>query len=138
MTTTVAEFDLARNQIEGLRQASNTRAIRKFTGADLQAAFASADRQFYGRIVAAAAGNSAVDASRYFTSLQGWPAPNDHVTATDQTPFRLVGGRYRVTVSATWSQGNSVTLVDDDANVFASFTANGSADIDLPFGTYNL
>jgi len=65
-----------------------------------------------------------------------------NISATT-APFQLDGGRYGIVASATWG-GGSVTLEmlapDNTTYVVAAtaITANGTALVDLPAGTYKL
>ena len=55
-----------------------------------------------------------------------------------QGPFGLLGGKYGVTCSATFSGGNvALQILGPDGSTFVtatSFTANGFATVDLPAG----
>jgi hypothetical protein len=60
-----------------------------------------------------------------------------------QRPFVLLGGKYGVTCSATFSTGNvSLQILGPDAatfiNTLPAFTANGAATADLPPGKYQV
>jgi hypothetical protein len=59
-----------------------------------------------------------------------------------QGPFSLLGGKYGVTCSATFSTGSvALQILGPDAATFvtvANFTANGYAAADLPAGKYQV
>jgi hypothetical protein len=62
---------------------------------------------------------------------------------TTQGPFVLLGGKYGVSCSATFSTGNVAlqTLRPDGTtfvNPLPAFTANGAASADLPAGKYQV
>lgn len=65
-----------------------------------------------------------------------------NVSAT-QGPFKLYGGQYGVTVTATWG-GGSATLqrLSADGSTYVTcltaFAANGYASVGLPPGTYQI
>lgn len=121
---------------EGLRQSDITAALANFTGDDLPKAIKSADRSHLGRVLISAHTNSQ-PAGLALEAWRGFARADENHTATDTTSFHLEGGHYLVTATATWG-GGTVTLVDSNSNVFATFTANGSATVDLRYGTYAL
>jgi hypothetical protein len=47
-------------------------------------------------------------------------------------------GCYFVTVAGTFAEGGTVTLVNDAAEVLATFPEAGTTTVDLPVGVYNL
>jgi len=60
-----------------------------------------------------------------------------------QGPFVLLGGKYGVTCSATFSTGNvALQILGPDGSTFvtvgSAFTANGVATADLPPGKYQV
>jgi hypothetical protein len=62
---------------------------------------------------------------------------------TTQGPFVLLGGKYGVTCSATFSTGNvALQILGPDGatfiNALPAFTANGAASVDLPAGKYQV
>jgi hypothetical protein len=46
-------------------------------------------------------------------------------------------GCYFVTVAGTFAEGGTVTLVNDAAEVLATFPEAGTTTVDLPVGVYN-
>jgi hypothetical protein len=62
--------------------------------------------------------------------------------AATQGPFVLLGGKYGVSCSATFSTGNvALQTLGPDAATFvnaANFTANGFVVVDLPAGKYQV
>lgn len=138
-TTTVAQkaaFDAAKNASEGRRQQDIGVAKATLTGADITAAIKSADRAHAARVYAAGLLNN-VDANAFRQSFNWNPPPPEAFTRTDSTTATLVGGRYIVSVVATFGGAGLVTFVNAGGDVLASFTANGQATIDVPFGVYN-
>jgi hypothetical protein len=63
--------------------------------------------------------------------------------STDVGPYPLLGGVYAISMAATWGGGNVALqqLMPDGSTYLAiltAFTADGSALVDLPPGTYKL
>jgi hypothetical protein len=139
MSTTFAQeqaFAASVSLSEGIRQADAAAGRLNLTGANLQTALRSADRAHHARVVAAAGLNS-MTAPNHHAALVSDPAPQEAFTRSDTTAMILNGGRYIVAVAGTFGGGGgTVILADAAGNVFATFTDNGIAVVDLRYGTY--
>jgi hypothetical protein len=134
---TEAALNTTRNLSEMTKQADFAAAYANLTGAAQGIAIRSAERRHRARIFEATRAANGVSAVGELNEIIHDPQPEENVTATDATPFTLVGGRYVVSATATWG-GGTVTLQNAAGETFASFTQNDSATINVRYGSYLL
>jgi hypothetical protein len=140
MTTTLAQqvaFTAAAKASQSTRQDHIAAAKLLTPYPTIAVAVRSADRAHHARVAAAAAANGMTAEPERLAVLAD-PAPQETFSETDTTSFTLVGGRYFVVVAGTFGEGGgTITLQDANSNIFATFTANGNATVDLRYGVYN-
>lgn len=143
MTTTSLSDQVAFQASESVSLSilQNDIGVAKAAGlssANLQTALDGAHRGHHGRVVAAARSNNmAAPGHRDALIALNAKLPSENFSESDTTAFTLVGGRYFVSVVGTFGGSGLVTLVNAGGEAFASFTANGSATLDLKYGVYN-
>jgi hypothetical protein len=130
-------FEAARSRSLSAKQDDIATYKRLLTGAAAQIAIRSADRAHRGRDFAAARDNGMVW-STHWAALQLDPPPPELFARTDSTAFPLAGGHYVVNVAGTFGEGGgTIELADADSNIFATFTDDGAATVDLRYGAFN-